>query len=243
MKTTGWGWSSSSKQSWLVHRGGDWRKMEEQLTRHPHLHHSTPLHCLKWSWGEIGNIAMRIDEKIMTKIIQRVRSYFFQPVSWFFEMFCILFWKLGGIKIAVSGICAGEELGEVGQAEVQVDVVSGSGITLQCRSTINFIKIGLRRIHGIEFWKFGLRFWNTLSRFDPALSEKTSTLYWIRSNRRNHDTAAIGETAFDQDYRWESRLQNQSVSCGHLQFWIPLVLIFVDHTTRGVLGALVRLMP
>ena len=38
---------------------------------------------------------------------------------------------------AVSGICAGEELGEVGQAEVQVDVVSGSGITLQCRSTIN----------------------------------------------------------------------------------------------------------
>ena len=40
-----------------------------------------------------------------------------------------------------------------------------------------------------------------LSRFDPALSEKRSTLYWIRSNRRNHDTAAIGETAFDQDYR------------------------------------------
>ena len=39
-------------------------------------------------------------------------------------------------------------------------------------------------------------------RFDPSLSEKTSTLYWIRSNRRNHDNVAIGETAFDQDYRW-----------------------------------------
>ena len=107
---------------------------------------------------------------------------------------------------AVSGICAGEELGEVGQAEVQVDVVSGSGITLQCRSTINFIKIGLRRLEDTwhadsSFGNLGCVFETLLSRFDPALSEKTSTLYWIRSNRRNHDTAAIGETAFDQDYR------------------------------------------
>merc|ERR1719220_3233515 len=79
-----------------------------------------------------------------------------------------------------SGLSGGEELeGELNQAEVQVDVVSGNGITLQCR-------------------------------FDPALSQKKSSLYWIRSNRRNHDTAAIGETAFDQDYSIEqSRLEGR----------------------------------
>ena len=38
-------------------------------------------------------------------------------------------------------------------------------------------------------------------RFDPGLHLKRSTLYWIRSNRRNHDNVAIGETAFHQDYR------------------------------------------
>jgi len=38
-------------------------------------------------------------------------------------------------------------------------------------------------------------------RFDPQLNQKHSTLYWIRSNRRNHDNVAIGETAFHQDYR------------------------------------------
>ena len=38
-------------------------------------------------------------------------------------------------------------------------------------------------------------------RFDPGLHLKRATLYWIRSNRRNHDNVAIGETAFHQDYR------------------------------------------
>ena len=38
-------------------------------------------------------------------------------------------------------------------------------------------------------------------RFDPQLNQKRSTLYWIRSNRINHDNVAIGETAFHQDYR------------------------------------------
>ena len=53
----------------------------------------------------------------------------------------------------------------------------------------------------VDFESLGCFLETPLSRFDPALSQKTSTLYWIRSNRRNHDTAAIGETAFDQDYR------------------------------------------
>ena len=38
-------------------------------------------------------------------------------------------------------------------------------------------------------------------RFDPQLNQRRSTLYWIRSNRINHDNVAIGETAFHQDYR------------------------------------------
>jgi len=38
-------------------------------------------------------------------------------------------------------------------------------------------------------------------RFNPSLLETDSTLYWIRSNRRNHDNVAIGQTAFHKQYR------------------------------------------
>ena len=65
------------------------------------------------------------------------------------------------LMFSSAGLARGEE---------QLDVVSGSAVTLKCR-------------------------------FDPQLTQKRSTLYWIRSNRINHDNVAIGETAFHQDYR------------------------------------------
>jgi hypothetical protein len=72
---------------------------------------------------------------------------------------------------------AGQEAGSPAGApppEEKVDVRQGAGVELGCR-------------------------------FSPALlrpSSSGSTLYWIRSNSRNHDNVAIGQTAFHQDYRY-----------------------------------------
>ncbi len=69
---------------------------------------------------------------------------------------------------------AGQEAGSPGAPppEEKVDVRQGAGVELGCR-------------------------------FSPALLRPAgSTLYWIRSNSRNHDNVAIGQTAFHQDYRY-----------------------------------------
>ena len=70
-----------------------------------------------------------------------------------------------------------EAAGPGGVAE-EVDVRQGAGLQLDCR-------------------------------FSPALLQAStstgSTLYWIRSNSRNHDNVAIGQTAFHQDYRLGDR--------------------------------------
>ena len=76
-------------------------------------------------------------------------------------------------------------------------------------------------------------------RFDPSLSEKTSTLYWIRSNRRNHDNVAIGETAFDQDYRWAECFLKHLFSFPirpHALLWAFNFRIFVELVAGGELG-------
>ena len=38
-------------------------------------------------------------------------------------------------------------------------------------------------------------------RFSSRLSQKGSTLYWIRTNRNGHDNVAIGDTPFQENYR------------------------------------------
>lgn len=38
-------------------------------------------------------------------------------------------------------------------------------------------------------------------RFPPHLSSQEPTLYWLRTNRRNHDNVAIRTTPFDKDYK------------------------------------------
>jgi hypothetical protein len=67
--------------------------------------------------------------------------------------------------------------------EEKVDVRQGAGVELGCR-------------------------------FSPALLRPSgSTLYWIRSNSRNHDNVAIGQTAFHQDYRYSSTYKVVSLKC------------------------------
>ena len=38
-------------------------------------------------------------------------------------------------------------------------------------------------------------------RFSPELAKKSSTLFWIRTNREGHDNVAIDETPFQVGYR------------------------------------------
>uniref|UniRef100_A0A8D8W7X6 Hemicentin-1 n=1 Tax=Cacopsylla melanoneura TaxID=428564 RepID=A0A8D8W7X6_9HEMI len=42
-------------------------------------------------------------------------------------------------------------------------------------------------------------------RFPPHLSSQEPTLYWLRTNRRNHDNVAIRTTPFDKDYKIDYR--------------------------------------
>ena len=37
-------------------------------------------------------------------------------------------------------------------------------------------------------------------RFSPQLSKKDTTLFWIKTNRNGSDNAAIGNTAFGENY-------------------------------------------
>ena len=164
-------------------------------------------------------------------IIQRVWSYFCEPVPRFWDnlVFCWQFW---GIRsgCAVSGLSGGEELnGELNQAEVQVDVVSGSGITLQCRFLLLlespsragfFYWITLKLI--LSLW---VAFWKHLC---PGLIRR-----WVRRRQRCTGSGAIEGTTTPRPL--EKQLLTRTTGQSSI-FWEPLVLIFEDHTTGCVLG-------
>ena len=118
------------------------------------------------------------------------------------------------------------------QEEQELDVVSSTGVTLQCRfnpshsqktSTLYWIRCCIIIIVIINMIIINIIFriiitsyscswslsWLSLSKSKFFLS---SLSYFYRSNRRKHDNVAIGLTAFHQDYRGNI----QEIQCFHI---------------------------